>query len=629
MRSATAAAACLLASLAAPAHAADATLKADATDVARGLIHATITLPAQPGPMDLFYVEWTPGNHNPSGPIQNVVDLRITDNRGREVRWDRDPKDVVRLTAHVPDGASEIEVAFSYITNQPSVNSRSTDSYGLRTLGGISWNTLLWYPADAAKDEITYETILTLPSGWEWACALDATAIDSGEVTFEDATLATLVDSPIIFGEHLRTWDLGTSQRGAPHFFHAVSSDPDNLELDEKRVDKFKRMIEVSEDLFGPFRYGEYHFLIFAESEIPGFGLEHAQSTYISYSSSTLRNAETPSGSSMGTVPHEYVHAWNGKLRAPAGLLHDDYHTDGDAGMLWVYEGLTSYLDDVISARCGLLTPDEYREAITRSLDTYQLRTGRLWRSVEDTARAQRHLRARSDRWEDLRRRQDYYGEGALFWMEADAIIRRGTNGAKSLDDFARAFFDVEPPSLGVAHEYTRDEVVRTLAGVYPGEDWSALIEKRIERPAERLEFDLPALLGYRFTLSEEPTEAQEKSLKRGGLDLRHTLGFSVSESGEITNILRGSQADEQKLAFGTKIIGVNGRTWSRDRMLDAVQSAKGAGPSIELLIQWDDVLETKRFEAHRGMLHPRLERAEGEDIISAIIHAEPESAAP
>lgn len=604
------------------------TLDVDATDIARGLVHATISMPARPGPMDLYYVEWTPGNHNPSGPIQNVVEMRITDDRGRVVAWERDPTDVVRVTARAPEGAQRLEVSFSYITDQPSVNSRSTDSYGRQTLGGISWNTLLWYPSGADKDELLVEASLALPEGWSWACNLDATSVAGGAVTFETVSLAQLVDSPIIFGRHLRTWDLGASSNGAPHFFHAVASDPADLELPGERVEEMRRMIPVTEAIFGPFPYGEYHFLVIADSGVPGFGLEHAQSTYISMSSDALRTAKAPDGSRFGVVPHEYIHAWNGKLRAPAGLLHRDFHTDGDARLLWVYEGLTSYYDDVVSARCGLLTPDEYREAITGALETYKLRTGRLWRSVEDTARAQRLLRARSERWEDLRRRQDYYGEGALFWMEADAIIRRGTNGERSLDDFVRSFFDVRPPSPGSADEYTRADVVRALSEVYSGEDWSALIERRIERPAERLEIDLPALLGYRFALVGEPTEEQARREKKGALDLRRSLAVVVSESGEITNILRGSAADERKLAFGMRIIGVNGRTWSRERLLDAVRAA-GEGGEVELLLQWGDELSTVRLPAPKGMLYPRLERDGGDDLLSAIIHAEPEEAAP
>ncbi len=128
-------------------------------------------------------------------------------------------------------------------------------------------------------------------------------------------------------------------------------------------------------------------------------------------------------------IPHEYVHSWCGKYRRPAGQCTADFHTPQQTALLWVYEGLAEYLGEVLMVRSGLASLHDYRETLAATIGGLMLRTGRKWRSLEDTAVASHLLRAGSPNWNELRRDQDYYFEGALLWMEADAIIRQQTNG--------------------------------------------------------------------------------------------------------------------------------------------------------------------------------------------------------
>ena len=160
-----------LAAPSAPAFAGDMTVAVDATDIARRIVHTTVKIPLPAerrggGPTPLYFIEWTPGNHNPSGPIQNVVDFRVTDADGAPVRWRRDETNVYRHLADVPAGSASISVRFSYITNQPGVNSRSSDTYGFAAFGGMNWNTVLVYPEWADKTTTIVDASLTLPAGW-------------------------------------------------------------------------------------------------------------------------------------------------------------------------------------------------------------------------------------------------------------------------------------------------------------------------------------------------------------------------------------------------------------------------------------------------------------------------------
>ena len=145
------AAAALAAALSAQTVAQDIRVDVDAREIGRRLAHTSVTISLPPGrpagaATPLYFVEWTPGNHSPSGPIQNVVDLRIEDSTGAPVRWRRDETNVYRHIADPAPGADSITARFSYITNQPAVNSRSTDTSGFRDVGGLLWNTVLLYP---------------------------------------------------------------------------------------------------------------------------------------------------------------------------------------------------------------------------------------------------------------------------------------------------------------------------------------------------------------------------------------------------------------------------------------------------------------------------------------------------
>src|SRR6202035_5065741 len=103
--------------------------------------------------------------------------------------------------------------------------------------------------------------------------------------------------------------------------------------------------------------------------------------------------------------------------------------------LLWVYEGMTQYLGNVLAARAGLKSPQEYRELLADAAASLDYTPGRNWRSTQDTAVAASLLRSTGG-WSNWIRGQDYYVEGELLWLDADTLIRKTTNNQKSLDDF-------------------------------------------------------------------------------------------------------------------------------------------------------------------------------------------------
>lgn len=606
------------------------TLEVDATDLPRQLARSSMTISALPGPMDLHYVLWSPGNHSPSGPIQNVVDLVITDCKGQPIEWFRDPGHVTKLSIVVPEGCDEIRVDMAYIASQPGVLSGSTDTYGRPTFGGLNWNTVLLYPGGLTHQQIEVQASLAVPQRWKHATSLVEMLEPSDDmgsrlmndpsearwIDFAPVNLAELVDSPVMMGEHLHTYELDAGAI-APHWMHIVADDPALTELPEWLEAKFEAMIRQSLAIFNRpgqqhFPRDRFHFLMLMGDELR-FGVEHATCTFIGSGARSIVDAEASAtkggGRGLSVVPHEYFHSWCAKLAAPRGLILSDYHTAPSTDLLWVYEGLTTYYTGVISVRSGLTTFTEYLDGIRSSIVRYQRQSGRLWRPVVDTARSVQSLRGSGRYWSERRMGLEYYGQGAMFWLEADALIRVGSRGRRSLDDFCARLFDVEPLPVGAQATYARQDIVETLSTVYGEVDWDGLIRKRLEQPQQVLDMtDLLDRIGYRLTFHDEPTDAQVKAIKRAkNADLRTSLGILVNMDGEVTEIVPGSPADIAKLAYGMEVVAVDGFVFTSKRLRDAVNRSDES-ESVTLTVRFGQRLETIEIAYSGGPRHPKLE---------------------
>ncbi|MFU8828691.1 MAG: hypothetical protein ACNA8P_04555, partial [Phycisphaerales bacterium] len=562
-----------------------------------------------------------PGNHAPAGPIQNVAEFRVRDEQGKSLEWSRQASEPARMTVNIPRGYSgPITIETTYLASQPWHMSRSSDSYGFDNFGAVNWNTLLWYPESSDLRRTLVDVDVLLPEGQTHAWAL-------GGLTVREVPFMQLIDSPIIFGEHLTTTELPAPERDyPPHFIHLVSADPVNAQLPDWMVAPLAELTQQSRLVFGDFPREQYHYLTMVDSSL-SFGLEHGESTFISARTDGFSNADRPDEYEGGmghltVIPHEYIHVWCGKLAAPEGMVRPNYHDEIDTSLLWVYEGLTSYYTTVLAARSGMITPHEYRERVLSSIERYENQPGRSWRPIVDTARDVVSVRMANPGGNELRRGADYYGEAALFWMEADAIIRRGTAGGRSLDDFCKELFDVRVRPVGDQHTYDRSDVVAALRRTYSGENWDALIQKRIERPADDLSYDhLVRLLGQDRVFTSEPTELQRRA-QRGStsVDLRHAAGFSVDREGRVTSVVEASDAASAGMVRGDRIIGVGDVLYSRRALLAAVEATEAGPAPLDLLIARGDRLSRVAVRCDGSRRFVRLAPKRGTpDLIDAI----------
>ncbi len=369
-----------------------------------------------------------------------------------------------------------------------------------------------------------------------------------------------------------------------------MSESPSALAVGPKIVDIYSRVVREAGTLFGACHYLEFHFLVTCSDDLGYLGLEHLTSSVNGVMERDLVDRGRPKGWVANLLPHEYVHSWCGKFRRPAGMCTSDFHTPQKTRLLWVYEGLAEYLGEVLMVRSGLLSLSEYRDRLSSTIRSLSHHEGRRWRSLEDTASASYMLRGSSPNWNDLRRDQDYYFEGMLLWLEADAIIRERSAGKKSLDDFCRAFFGVSMSNAKVV-PYELPEIV-TLLAAQAEFDWAPFLAKRVSQPLESMPLDFVARCGYHLQYTARPPTEQMTRQSRGmgdGVAVQDSIGLSLGGDGHISEVVPGMIGDRSGLAPGMKVVGVNNKTFSHQRLLDAIAESTTRHKIDLLLVEGEE----------------------------------------
>jgi predicted metalloprotease with PDZ domain len=534
------------------------------------------------------------------------------------VPWRRDEVELYRIECDVPDGVHSIQARLDAICNEAAVAAGGYLSYGNASTGIINWGTCLLYPEGHSCDDIRVHLSLRLPPGWRFATALksEPAPAEVGRATFHTVSLAELVDSPLIGGNHLKTIPLDSGAY-PPAFFDLVSESPGALELGPNVVERYSRVVREAGELFGACHYSEYHFLVTCSDDLGYMGLEHLTSSLNGVHEHDLKINERRKGWVANLIPHEYVHSWCGKFRRPAGMCVPDFHTPEKTKLLWVYEGLAEYLGEVLMVRSGLVDIKEYREMLALTISLLSHREGRRWRSLEDTAVASQFLRRGNPNWVDLRREQDYYQEGALIWLEADAIIRERSQGKHSLDDFCRKFLGKNPSTATVV-PYELPEIVSDLRELADF-DWEPFLTSRVTQPQQALPLEVVGRSGYRLQYATQPS-AYLTHQERDSITARDSLGLTFGGDGTIVIVVPGMIGDRAGLAPGMKVIGVNNKTFSRQRLLDALAESVAAR-KIELLLIEGEQFRNVVLSYADGPRYLELVRDESKpDILAEIL---------
>ena len=201
--------------------------------------------------------------------------------------------------------------------------------------------------------------------------------------------------------------------------------------------------------------------------------------------------------------------------------------------LLWVYEGLTEYLGDVLAARCGIWTPEQYKQRLSNIAASYDNRPGRTWRNIQDTATAAQILYDAGGGWDNWRLNVDYYDEGELIWLDVDTTIRKMTGSKKSLDDFVAKFHGLGGNTPPKVVPYTFEDVVAGLNAVVPN-DWATFLRSRLDSHAYQAPLGGLENGGYKLTYSDKPNFWSAMAIAESGTaNFWYSLGFYSDKTGK------------------------------------------------------------------------------------------------
>jgi predicted metalloprotease with PDZ domain len=605
-------------------------ITADLSEAPRKLYHAEIDIPVTPGPVALTTPKWIPGNHRPTGPVDDITGVVFTTN-GKVLPWRRDDEDLYEFHVTVPEGVTTLHAHLDCI-----VTARVSQK-----LAVLEWEKLLLYPANTPVKEIPIQPTVIVPSGWGIGTALSPLGGDSGLVhnygvagarhPYAATTVEQLEDSPVITGAYFHEFALAP-EVSPKHYIDVASDNPEDSNLRPALLAELNNLVRETGAAYNSRHYNVYHFLLTLSDVAGGEGLEHGQSSDNGVGEKDYSDAKHQLGES-DLLSHEFTHSWNGKYRRPYNLYQTDFEKMQQGSLLWVYEGMTQYLGNVLAARSGLKSQEQYRDLLAMSAAQLDYKVGREWRSTEDTAIAASILRGGNPAWANWKRGQDYYQEGELFWLDADTLIRQKTDNKKSLTDFLHIFLGKGGNTGPLIVTYNRDELVADLNQVLKY-DWADFIHEHIDNLNPRA--DLAGIVqgGYELVYTDKPTQSERTMARAGGrrgagINVWYSAGLRITPEGVISDVRWGGPADKAKFAPGQKIIAVNGNVFSADALKDAIKKAKGVTEPIHFILQSDTFVTTADIDYHDGERYPRLVRVDGtpdylDDITKPLATSEP-----
>lgn len=592
-------------------------LRVDASDLDRNIQRVSERVPVAAGPLTLLYPQWIPGNHAPTGPINQIAGLSVRAGE-RMLQWRRDAVNMHAFHLDVPEGTQWLDLEFEYFS--PTATNQGRIATTPRMLS-LQWHRVLLYPSGMPVAHIRIEPRLRLPSGWAFATALDAAQREGDELRFAPTSLETLVDSPVYAGQHLRSFELDAS-KSAPVRLNVMADAPEQLEVKPAVLAAHKALVVQADRLFGTRPYAHYDFLVAASTQFSGIGLEHQQSSENGQGAGYLLGTSPFNDNDL--LPHEYVHAWNGKFRRPAPTATPDYNTPMRNDLLWLYEGQTQYWAFVLAARSGLRSREQTLAVLAMVAANAELRAGRRWRNLQDTVNEGIiEFNDAPQAWENWQRGYDFYDEGSLLWLDVDTRLRELSAGRRSLDDFARAFF-AGRSGLRPVSTYQERDIAQALARLHGGEDWSAVLRERLDAH-EGYFVPLLARAGWKLIYKDAPNIAiVDAEGAQEVRDFSYSLGLKIANAdGRLDAVLWESPAWRAGLARDMQLIAVNDDAYNGERLRAALLAAQRDGTPIRLLVRRGDVFRSVAIDYRQGPHQPHLERISGtSDRLSQILRA-------
>ena len=539
------------------------TVQASAVDAHLFDVQLHITKPATDQLLSLPV--WIPGSYLVREFAKNLQSLSATQN-GQSVPAEQLSKNQWKIAC-----SADAECVISY---QVCAYDTSVRTAWLDRRRGFFNGTSLCLRVHGQESQPHDLELLSSPAtqGWQVATGLTPAQIDAnGFGLYTAAHYDALVDCPVEMGQF---WRGSFTAGGVPHEFvvagAAPSFDGQRLLADTQKIceaeiafwhadgsqppmDRYVFMLNVVDDNYGGLEHRNSTALICGRRDLPRKGEAKAGEGY-----NTL----------LGLISHEYFHTWNVKRLRPAEFARYDYARENYTELLWFFEGFTSYYDDLLLRRAGLIDDATYLRLITKTINQVLQTPGRKVQTV---------AQASFDAWVKYYRQDEntpnatvsYYTKGSLVALCLDLKLRQ--EGKTTLDDVMRGLWS--RCKAGPMAEADLLAVLEQLAGRPYVRDLQQWVHSTGELPLAEL------LAAHGVTVKSEPAQLAQR------------LGLRVAEnhSVQIKTVLRGGAAEKAGLAPGDEWLGVQvkGQGW-RISKLDDVGFYAGSQKQLTAVVARD-----------------------------------------
>ena len=522
-----------------------------AKDPAAHLFEVSVTV-ANPNPTGqaISIPAWIPGSYMIRDLARHVVAIRA-ESEGEEVgltktdksTWQADPRE------------SALTFVAEIYAYDPGVRGAHLD----HTHGFFDGACVFPEVIGQADQECQLE-IIPPPTGGEWRVATSMRAIDAAPYefgTYVADDYAELIDHPVEMGNIL----IGEFEVcGIPHAIAVRGHE----HFDMARIcHDLAKLCEYQIDFLGkPANLDRYLFLLAVKEDGYG-GLEHRWSSSLMCSRRDLpRRGATKVTEDyrklLGLCSHEYFHLWNVKRMKPERFTPYDLRSESHTGLLWVFEGITSYYDDLFLLRAGLISTESYLELLAKTITRVQRTRGRLRQNVEQSS---------FDAWTHLYKQNanssntmiSYYSKGSLVALALDLTIRKESAGKHSLDDVMIECWNRFGESGKGMPERGLESVARSVTGLELEDFFDRFVRGTTELPLKGL---LKAVgINAWFRQAANSKDAGGKSIK-DDFSPPPWLGAGLIESGGTSRfgvVHSGSPAEQAGIAPGDEAVAIDG----------------------------------------------------------------------
>ena len=528
-----------------------------------------------PEKLELKMPVWTPGSYLIREYARHVQNFSVIEKRtGNSLAWQKINKNTWQVETK---GMKNLIVSYKVYANELTVRTNElNDEHAFFTPAA-----LLMFAKDQLK---AASTVKVNPYG-NWKVATGLPNVAGQTNTFRAENFDVLYDSPFEVSDFK---EISFTVQGKPHRFVVTGEGNYNL---QRIADDTTKIIEESFKMFGELPYENYLFILNTRG---GGGLEHLNSTALQWNKYGFTGGRYTSF--LGLVAHEYFHLWNVKRIRPDALGPFDYENENYTRLLWVAEGATSYYENVLLQRAGIVDAGDVLAGRAGSFQALQNLPGRFETSVEEASFDAWIKYYRQDE-NSLNNQISYYDKGEIVNFLLDVKIRTDSNGAKSLDDVMRylyAEFFKKGKNFTPA-DYQK--VSEMMAGKSLEEFFAKYVRGRDE-------IDYNSILSG-FGLKLETGE--------GGRQQAYLGATTADVNGRLTirAVAAGTPAYEQGLNTSDEIVAIDGLRASQT-LLQSVIVEKKPGDKLKLTIfRFDEMREIEITLGGRAAPNYRISMSE------------------